>query len=128
MFKKFVGTGVLVIVLAAVSGCAVILAGAAGGAGTAVWLSGKLTLEAKASFDKSIKASRSGLKALDMPIEKETVTKSVAQIIAKHNDGRKVWVDIHKITNTSSRIEVRVGATGDKAAAQKVMDKIQRYL
>ncbi len=105
-----------------------LLAGAAGGAGTAVWLSGKLSQEVNASFDRTVKAAKDGLQSMKLPIEKETVETEMAQIKSAYKDGRTVWVDVHRITEGSSRLEVRVGMTGDKAAAEEVLNKIKRYL
>ena len=111
-----------------ICGC-VILAGAAGGAGTAVWLSGKLTQEANVPFERAIEAAKSGLKSLRLDIAKVTIDDKVAQIMSKYTDGKTIWVDVHKITEASSKIEVRVGAvTGDKEAASKILKQIERYL
>ena len=111
------------------SGCVALLAGAAGGAGTATWLSGKLTQEVNASFDKTIKAAKSALKSLKLGVTKETTEKNVAQIMSKYTDGKTIWIDIRPITASSSKVEVRVGAvSADKEAADKILKKILRYL
>lgn len=110
-------------------GCFLLLAGAAGGTGTAVWLSGKLTQQVNASYDNAVKAAKSALKSLRLEITKETKEEAVAQIMSKYTDGSTIWVDIHKITASSSKIEVRVGAMGsDKAAATEIMKRINNYL
>jgi hypothetical protein len=71
-------------------------------------------------------------KTVDAPktgrVKKETTKAEVAQIMSNYTDGRTIWIDIHKISETSSRIEVRVGATGDKEAASKILDRINKYL
>lgn len=109
-------------------GC-VILAGTAGGVGTAVWLSGKLTQEVNFPFERVVEAAKSGLKSLRLDITKVTVEDKVAQIMGKYSDGKTIWVDVHKITEASSRIEVRVGAvSADKEAAAKILKQIERYL
>lgn len=110
------------------AGCALLLAGAAGGAGTAVWLSDKLTQAVDAPFDRTIQAAKSALEKLDLKITKETIKDEVAQYISEYYDGKKVWIDIHKITQKTSRIEVRVGLTGDEEAARKISDQILKYL
>jgi hypothetical protein len=111
-----------------VYGCLAVVAGAAGGAGTAAWLSGKLTQEFNATQAQAVSAVKSSLKSLGFDIEKETVKFDVAQIISKYSDGRTIWIDIHRITKKSQKIEVRVGAAGDKEAASKIMDQIERRL
>ena len=109
-------------------GCALLLAGAVGGAGTAVWLSDKLTQEVNSSLEKSVEAAKSAMNKLDLEIVKETKKDDVAQLISEYSDGKKTWIDIHKITQNSSRIEIRVGLTGDEEAARKIMDQIMKYL
>jgi hypothetical protein len=128
MLKK---AGMLIIVaIAAVSmcGCLALLAGTAGGAGTAAWLSGKLTQEVNASFDKTLNAAKEGLRSLNLSVEKETVKDDIAQVMSNYTDGKTIWIDIHRVSDVSSRIEIRVGATGDKAAADKILKRISRYL
>jgi hypothetical protein len=119
---------VSMVCLAQLYGCVALLAGAAGGAGTAAWLSGKLSQEVNASFDRALEATRSGLESMKLKVTKETVKEDIAQVMSNYSDGRTIWVDVHRLTDSSSRIEIRVGAAGDKQAAQKVLNQIRRYL
>lgn len=128
MVKKILYTVFLVLFLINTCGCVALLAGAAGGAGTATWLAGKLAQETNTSFDKSLQASKSALEALKLEITKETRKRDVAQVKGKYTDGRVIWIDIHKISPSITRIEVRVGIRGDQEAARKILDKILKYL
>jgi alkylated DNA nucleotide flippase Atl1 len=109
-------------------GCFALFAGAAGGAGTAAWLSGKLTQEVNVPYERTINAARSGLKSLKLEVAKYTHTSEVTQIKSNYTDGREIWIDIRPITASATRIEVRVGAVGDKEAADKILKAISRYL
>jgi hypothetical protein len=115
-------------ILLNVYGCFALFAGAAGGAGAAAWLSGKLTQEVNVSMARSHEAAKLALGSLNLAIEKETIKEDVVQLISRTTDGRTLWVDIHRVTDKASRIEVRVGAAGDKEAARKVMARISSYL
>ena len=129
MFKKILAFFYLGLLLFNVSGCFLLLAGAAGGTGTAVWLSGKLTEQVNAPFERTIKAAKSALKSLRLDITKETKNDNVCQIKGKYTDGDTIWIDVRKITEMSSRIEVRVGAvSSNKEAADKILKRIVRYL
>lgn len=129
MHRKILGFILAGLVLFSASGCIAILAGAAGGAGTAAWLSGKLTQEANASLKKTTAAAKTALKSLRLNITKETAKEEVVQIIGDYTDGRTFWVDIRRINDNSSKLEVRVGAiTSDRAAADKILKRIMRYL
>ncbi len=112
-----------------ICGCVAVVAGTAGGVGTAAWLSGKLSQEVNASYERTIQAAESALKSMRLEVAKKTVEKNVAQIISKYTDGKKIWIDIHPITLSGSKIDVRVGAVnGDKKAAGKILKRIERYL
>lgn len=128
MFKKIAAVIFMGFLLFNMYGCFLLLAGAAGGTGTAAWLSGKLTQEVNAPFDTTIKAAKSAVKSLRLEVTKETKEEAIAQIMSKYTDGKTVWIDVHKITDNSSKIEVRVGAVSNKEAASKIMKKITQYL
>lgn len=116
------------IVLINAYGCVAILAGTAGGVGTGVWLSGKLTQEVNAPYARTIDATKSALKSLNLKITKETKSENVTQIKGKYTDDREIWIDIRPIAKLSTKIDVRVGALGDKEASAKILKRITRYL
>ena len=113
--------------LSVISGCIPLLAGAAGGAGTAVWLSGKLTQEFPKTYDQTVNAAKEGLEDMNLDIDKETNDLTVTQLRSTYTDGKEVWVDIHKVTEESSRVDVRVGMS-DKVAATKILQSIDQHL
>jgi len=129
MFKRiivFVFSGLF---LLNIYGCVALLAGAIAGTGTAVWLSGKLTQEFSAPYERTINAAEKALRSLKLEITKEAKEANVTQLKSKYSDEREVWIDIRKITENSTKVEVRVGAVSpDKAAADKILKKIQAYL
>lgn len=111
------------------SGCFLFVAGVAGGAGTAIWLSGKLTQEFHASYQATIDATKLAVQSLNLPVVKETHDERVTQIKGSYSDGREMWIDIHHITEMSTKVEVRVGGvSSDKEAASIILRKIQSYL
>ncbi len=129
MLKKLSVFTVIAVLSMNIYGCAPILIGAAGGAGTAAWLSNKLTQEVNAPFERTVKAAKSALKSLKLEVEKETIEPNVAQIISRYTDGKKVWIDIRRITTSSTKVEVRVGAVSpDKEAAAKILKGIEKRL
>jgi len=129
MLKKtilLIFSGILMLNLC---GCFALVAGVAGGAGTAVWLSGKLTQEFHVSYQATVDAAKLALQSLDLHIVKETDEEKITQIKGSFSDGREMWIDIHKITEHSTKVEVRVGGINpDKEAASAVLRKIQSYL
>lgn len=129
MFKRFAVVIFSGLLLINMYGCVALVAGTAGGAGTAVWLSGKLTQEFNASYIQAIKAAKNALRAYKLDLLKETREEGVTQLRSKYTDGKEIWIDIRKITENSTKVEVRVGVvTPDKEAAGKILRKIAAYL
>ncbi len=128
MGRKILFVAILGLFVINSTGCVPILAGAAAGGGTAAWLSEKSTQEVNASFDRTIKAAESALKSLGLRITKETKKADVAQIMSKYTDGKTIWIDVHRMSDSSSKIGVRVGAVSDDEAERKIMNAIMRYL
>lgn len=110
------------------SGCVAMLAAAAGGAGTAVWLSGKLVQEVNAPLGATLQAVKKGLDSCEMKINKETVKVNVAQVISHYSDGSMVWIDIHRVSADISRISIRVGALGNKESERYLLDRILPFI
>jgi len=129
MFKKITVFIFSVFLLSNIYGCFALFAGAAAGAGTAVWLSDKLTQEFPAPYDRTINATKTALRSLKLKVTKETRKDDVAQIRSKYTDGKDIWIDINKITENSTKVSVRVGAVNsDKEASDKILKRIQSYL
>ncbi len=129
MYKKITIFIASIFLLVSLYGCAtVLIAGAAGGVGTAIWLSGKLSETVDVPFERAIAATKDALKSLDLKITKDTKKADVAQIMTLWTDGSETWIDIRPITKSRTKIEVRVGMRGDKAASTKILDAIKKRL
>ena len=130
MFKKSIILIGLAIISANLCGCVapLVLAGAAGGAGTAYWLSEKLVQDINYPLARVLKATHNALDSLNLPVTKETTTAKTTQIISKDKDNNTIWIDLKSTTEAATRIEVRVGVKGNKAAEHNIMEKISGYL
>jgi uncharacterized iron-regulated membrane protein len=112
-------------------GCVALLAGgAAGGVGTAIWLSGKMVQRVDAPMEQVAQAAKAALHSLKLSVVlKETTSAGVVQVRSYDVDGEKIWVDIHKITDTSSQIQVRVGTIfSNKESTDRILKLILQYL
>ncbi|MFA5411637.1 MAG: DUF3568 family protein [Candidatus Omnitrophota bacterium] len=110
-------------------GCFALFVGAAAGTGTAIWLSGKLTQQFNTPYERTIRAAESALRSLRLKVIKESKEENVTQLRSEYSDGKNIWIDIRKITEESTRVEVRVGAVShDKTASEKILKRIQQYL
>jgi hypothetical protein len=128
MLKKTIIFIALIGLSITLCGCVVLLAGAAGGAGTAYWLSGKLTQDINTPYNQVVRATHKALDDLKFPVTKETTATDVTQIISKNSDGATIWIDIKPTTQAATRIAIRVGAKGNKEAERKIMVKITKFL
>ena len=131
MFKRW-NQGVLLLALAIqISGCAeavLVGVGAAGGAGAALWARGRMEEELDISFSKVHTATLTALKDLELPIKKDSKDKLTAKIESQFSDGKYVWISIYALTESSSKITVRVGGLGDLSRSQKIFDAIHQHL
>ncbi len=125
MLKKLTVVLFSGLLLLPLGGCLAIVAAGGAGAGTAVWLSEKLTQQVNAPYERTIKASENALHFMNLEITKETKSVSITQLKSTY-EGKEVWIDITRITENSTKIEVRVGAVSpDKEAASKILKRIQ---
>lgn len=128
MIKKIIILCSGLIFLTFSSGCWVLVGAAAGGAGTAAWLGGKLSDQVNASHEGTVIATEKALHSLKMDITKKTETEQVTQIRSEYTDGSDVWIDIKPISDKTSKIEIRVGITGNKDISVKILERIKTYL
>ena len=133
MFKKITASIFSVLLLVNICGCVALIAGgAAGGAGTAFWLSGKLVQNVNNPLEQATQAAKGYLQSRNLAlVAKETISTghSVVQVRSKETSGEKIRIDIHKITETRSRIEVRVGTlVSNKEAADRILKGITERL
>jgi hypothetical protein len=129
MFKKFAVFISSVILLLNICGCVALIAGSvAGGAGTAVWLSGKLVQNVDAPLERVEKAAKDSLEFRNRAVvTKETIFEghAVAQIRSRETSGERIRIVNQKLSDTRSRIEVRVGTiVSNKDAADRILKEI----
>lgn len=112
------------------SGCAVALLGAGAGAGVAgtTYVMGKLEDEVEAPVSKVQRASVAALKSLDLPVDKERGDKLAAELESETADQKKIWVSIHSLTSSRSKIVIRVGLLGDEARSRQILQAIRARL
>lgn len=129
MLKKAAVFVFLGFLLLNICGCFVLLAGAAGGVGTASWLSGKLTQQFQASYERTVQATESAMRSLGLKIEKEVQKNDVATFRSHYTDGKDIWIDVKRITSASTKVEVRVGGMDpDKTFSDKILKAIESHL
>lgn len=113
-----------------VSGCAPAVVGGAavgGGSGAYVYITGELKTDYPYPFDKAWNACEKTvayMNATDVFPEKEISKGTIHAII----DGERVRFLIEYKTKDLTTVSVRVGIIGNKAASQRLHDKVAAYL
>jgi hypothetical protein len=131
MLRKM-GLGVMIIFCSLnLSGCfllipaAICVVGGVGiGIGTAKWMSDKMVEQVPYPYAKTIQGARDEAGDLKLDIIKETDTDKMTQISCKYSDGRTVWISVLHVSESVSRIEVRVGVWGGQKEARAVLDGV----
>ncbi len=117
----------VVALLPLLSGCVVVLAGAAG-AGTVAWVQGRLDAALDANYDKAEKAVN--LAVTQMQFAKVSEKKDVlnAILIARTAEDKKIEIKVSRVGDVTSRVQIRVGYFGDEAQSLAILDKIKTNL
>ncbi|MBF0483800.1 MAG: DUF3568 family protein [Candidatus Omnitrophica bacterium] len=110
------------------SGCFLLVAAGAG-AGTAVWMSNKVTQTFEANFEKTTQAADKALSDLKLPTKKKTIETNVVKLVSESTQGKTIWIDITPISDKVTQVEVRVGAVeADKKLAGDILAMIKKKL
>jgi len=131
MMKRFLHLLAPSLVLAAAvllaSGCvAVVAAGAAGG--TVAYVRGAL----KATLDRPVErvgdATNRAVQDLKFALVSSRVDAVSGDIIARTARDVKVEIQLKKVSDNSTAVDIRVGVFGDQAISQQLLARIQRNL
>lgn len=115
-------------VVALSSGCVAVVAGAAAGAGTVAYLRGELEASLDKNLDGVLRATNRGLEQLQFAKISEKKDALVAEVVARTARDQKVGVTLEKVSDTLTRVKIRVGMFGDEAISRALLDKIKGNL
>ena len=117
------------LLLAAVgtSGC-ILLLGAAGGVAGSKYVGGKLEAEINAPVEKVHQATVAGLKSLGLPLVINQGDKLAAKLESRTVDDKKVAIAVGFVSETQSKLSIRVGTIGDEKRSRSILNAIQAEL
>jgi len=110
------------------SGCAAFVAGGAIGGGTAVYVKGQVEQTFNNSVPHVHEATLAALKELNMPVVEDVHDETGAKMKSVVASGEDVWIDISALSNTASKVTVRVGTMGDEGKSTAILDTIHKNL
>lgn len=128
MLKLLRGALCALVLTAATSGCIALAVGAAGGAAGITYLKGDMTDKLDGTVAEVHAATLMALEELDMPIHESDLESYAAKIRTRYSDEKTVWIDIETINSASSKITLRVGATGNQRRSLHILDAIKANL
>jgi hypothetical protein len=111
-------------------GCAVLVTGAAAGAGAYTYMNGQLSRLYQAPYDTTNQACTATLKKLKIAITEETSDGINATIKAKRADGTPVTIKTEMVEPRITKVSVRSGMVGiwDKNVSELIHASIAQRL
>jgi hypothetical protein len=106
------------------SGCVVVVAGAAS-AGTVAWVEGRLDAPLDANFDQAEKAANRAVSQLQFVKISENKDALNAILTVRTAEDKEVKIKVVRIGDTTSQVQIRVGLFGDNAQSLAILDKIK---
>lgn len=121
------GALLLAVALLFQSGCLVAAAGAAG-AGTVAYLRGELSSTLDAPYENVVRAVNRGIQQLEFAKISENKDALTAIHISRTADDKKIEVKVSKVTDRTTRVQIRVGVFGNEQLSLTVLDRIKEHL
>lgn len=121
-------TAVLALAAAAVfqSGCVAAAVGA--GAGAVAYIRGDLEATLDSSLNATNKAAGHAISQLEFAKVSENKDALTANITARTAQDKKVEIIMTKVSDTVTKVKIRVGVFGDEAISMAILDKIKAAL
>jgi hypothetical protein len=110
------------------AGCAAFVAGGAIGGGTAVYVKGQVEQTFNNSVPQVHEATLAALKELNMPVVEDVHDETSAKMKSVVASGEEVWIDISALSNTASKVTLRVGTMGDEGKSTTILNTIHKNL
>jgi ABC-type glycerol-3-phosphate transport system substrate-binding protein len=124
---KFLLVPLAAVLLAVLTGCVPVAAGAAG-AGTVAWMNGRLDATLESDFESVVKATNAAIKDLQFAKISENKDALEAILIVRTAADKKIEIKIFKVADKAAKVQIRVGFFGDQPLELTFLDKIKGNL
>lgn len=126
-FRKFIPLCLLAFATVPfISGCVVIAAGA--GAGAVAYVRGELDSSVEHDLDAVFKASQQAMTKLEFAKINEHKSAVDAELVARTALDKRVEIKLTKVTDTLTKVQIRVGLVGDQDLSLMILEKIKAGL
>jgi hypothetical protein len=110
------------------SGCVVAVAGAAAGAGTVAFVEGKFVARLADPYEQVVHAVERAIPQLQLALVEEKRDALAARFTARTAVDKKVEITVTRESDNLAKLEIRVGAFGDKQASVLIFEQIKTNL
>ena len=114
--------------LALMPGCIAVVAGAAGAGSAVAYTTGKMTAEVPTSLERTEKATREAIRQLGFAQVSEKADALNAVFICRTALDKRVRIELGRVGDGITRVEIRVGVFGDEPVSQSVLERIKSDL
>jgi hypothetical protein len=114
------------LVTALVSGCVSVSGG--GTAAKYAYLKGSLEATLEAGLDKAYRASGDAVKDLQFAKISENKDALLGIVVARNAADKKIEIQLDKISDTLTKLTIKVGTIGDEDLSVKILEKIKANL
>ena len=123
-------TALLAAVLAAGSGCALFVVGAAaaGGAAGYAYVNGEVDATLAADLGQSWQASLDTMRDLEYPVSSQAKDALEGNITARNAKNTEIKIKLKYISKTQTEIHIRVGTFGDEQLSHTILNKMREHL
>ena len=108
------------------SGCIVIAAGA--GAGAVAYVRGELDSSVENDLEAVYKSAQNALAKLEFAKINEHKSGVDAQLVARTALDKRVEIKLTKVTDSLTKVQIRVGLVGDQDLSLMILEKIKAGL
>ena len=128
MRKALLRAATLMFIVGSVSGCVVLAAGAVAGASGAVYVKGQLKETVDGTVPEVHRAAQSALHEIGVGLTVDKQDEFSGQLQGEMAKGQNVWVDVERVTASTTRIVIRVGYMGDQPKSADILERVKRNL
>jgi uncharacterized lipoprotein len=115
-------------ILGFLTAVAVVGAVAGAGAATYAYVNGQVESTLGAPYDKTWSATQAAIQDLEFKVTKTTKDALNAELDAKTAEDKSITIKLSHVSDTATKLTIRVGKFGDKQISDAILDKIKKHL
>lgn len=92
------------------------------------WADGRVAEDLDVTLSKVAQAAIQALGALRLNITKTDIKEATALIIGEYLDSSTIWIDLRRISEQATHLEIRVSINGNKEASYGILEKMHSFL